>query len=358
MAGRLRARGASERTTAAFAAVPRHRLVPRFWARRGGSKAEEFRLDGGDVAGIDVLHDVDRAVAVNRVPDAPGLTTSTASAPALLAAQADRLALEPGMTVLEIGTGPGYFAAILAELVGPAGRVVTIEIDAELAALAGERLTGCGYHHVTVLAGDGDAGAPAHGPFDRVVASVGCTDVAAAWLRQLAPGGRALVPLLHGAMHPVVEVGPGGAGGVVLLSGYVAIQGRQATSDLWPFAAAAVEPVTRQPLPDAVRPVGGRDADLAFWLALADRRAGSLPGLNDGAGSSARIDTARQAIGWAGPNGAALADELLCHVERWAVAGRPTPERFHHRFVRRGTADPGDGEWVVRRTDHDQVVRL
>ena len=99
-----------------------------------------------------MLHDPDRALAVNRVASAAGGTTSTASAPQLLAIQADLLALAPGMTVLEIGTGPGYFAAVLSELVGPTGRVVSIDIDEEVAAGAAARLEALGYTNVTVLA--------------------------------------------------------------------------------------------------------------------------------------------------------------------------------------------------------------
>ena len=98
------------------------------------------------------------------------------------------------------------------------------------------RLGALGYPNVTVLARDGDAGAPELAPFDRVVGSVGCNDVGAAWLRQLEPGGFALVPLLHGALHPMVRVGREGAGRIVTRSGYVAIQGRQSEVKLWPRA--------------------------------------------------------------------------------------------------------------------------
>src|SRR5581483_8072178 len=112
MIERLRALGTSERTLAAFARVPRYRLVPRFWLPSDGA---EVAVDDDPAAALALLYDVDRAVAVNHVPGARGGTTSTASAPRVLTAQADVMAVEPGMAVLEIGTGPGYFAAVLAE---------------------------------------------------------------------------------------------------------------------------------------------------------------------------------------------------------------------------------------------------
>ena len=358
MVGQLRQRGTSERTLAAFAAVPRHVLVPRFWL----DAPEPAEADGVD--GLDVLYSLDRAVAVNRVPDAAGSTTSTASAPGLLAAQADRLDVHPGMAVLEIGTGPGYFAAILAELVGPAGRVVSIDIDADIAAGAAERLAACGYRNVTVVVADGDLGAPDHAPFDRVVASVGCADVAPAWLSGLGGDGRALIPLLHGAAHPMVELGRRGEGRVALRSGYVAIQGRQASSDLWPHAGSGGEVTEAAPLPEDLRDrlavevgrealFGIREWDLAFWVAISDQRAGFLASLLDGGGSLARIDAAKGVLRWGGPDGRALADDLLGHARAGLAVDTPPIESFRHRFLRCGE---GSGRWVVRRLHHDQVV--
>ena len=375
MVERLRSAGVSDATLDAFARVPRHRLVPHWWTLPtviGGMRTKAVEHREGDVASLRVLHDPDRALAVNRVASAAGGTTSTASAPQLLAIQADLLALAPGMTVLEIGTGPGYFAAVLSELVGPAGRVVSIDIDEEVAAGAAARLDALGYTNVTVLARDGDAGAPELAPFDRVVGSVGCNDVAAAWLAQLAPDGFALVPLLHGALHPMIRVDAEGAGRIVTRSGYVAIQGRQGDVHLWPHANAAVAATARAPLPAelarALTVAPGRERigglgewDLAYWVAAADQRAGSLAELNDGAGSSARITGAAGTIGWGGPHGADLARDLVADARSWLAAGRPTIEDHTHRFVPitdpPPPAEPGR-QAVVTRVDHHQVITL
>jgi protein-L-isoaspartate(D-aspartate) O-methyltransferase len=317
---------------------------------------------------VSALHDTERALAVKRVTGPRGATTSTASAPRVLAAQADILALEPGMRVLEIGTGPGYFAAILSTLVGGAGRVTTIEIDEEIAHGAAERLQALGYDNVTVVVRDGHTGAAEHALYDRVVGSVGCVDVAAAWLRQLEDDGFALVPLLHGAMHPMMRVDPRGDGRIVSRSGYVAIQGAQTHASPWPYAGAAVRATADAPLAHAVAAalatpperehIGSfGEWDLAYWIALHDRRAGTFAELNDGAVSSARIDGRAARIAWGGPQGRSLAAELLELAEGWLAVARPRAEDFAQTFVPLGTLTP-DGGLVVRRVDHDQIASL
>jgi protein-L-isoaspartate(D-aspartate) O-methyltransferase len=363
----LRQLGFGPTVLAAFRAVPRHRLVPRFWEVSDGPwggwrDPVEHRADDGDPRALALLHDVDRAFPTRR--SGPDAVTTSASAPRLLAAQAEHLDLRPGMSVLEIGTGPGYFAALLTELVGPGGRVVSVDVDDEVADAATSRLAACGYD-VTVLTGDGDAGAPAHAPFDRIVASVGCTDVARAWLEQLAPDGFALVPLLHGATHPMLAVTPDGHGRVRIPSGYVSIQGRQASVRLWPHARAGVETTEREPLPHHLRevltaapddgtPLGGPLWALGLWVAVNDQRAAFLAALNDGAGSSANVDTGQGQVAWGGPAGRALADDLLAHAGRWAELGAPSLAAFGHRFVpASGPLPPGV---ALRRLDHDQLV--
>jgi len=369
MVADLRELGFGPAVLDAFRAVPRHRLVPVFWEVSDGPwtgwrDPVEHRAGDGDARALELLHDVERAFPTRRSgPD--GVTTS-ASAPRLLAAQAEHLDLRPGLTILEIGTGPGYFAALLAELVGPGGRVVSVDVDEAVADAARARLAECGYD-LTVLAGDGDAGAPAQAPFDRIVGSVGCTDVARAWLEQLAPGGFALVPLLHGCTHPMLAVTPDGRGRVRIPSGYVSIQGRQASVRLWPHARAGVETTEREPLPGRVgaaltvaaddrTPFGGPLWALGFWVAANDQRAAFLAALNDGAGSSANIDPGQGQVAWGGPAGRAMAEDLLAHASRWAELGAPALADFGHRFVPvSGTRPPG---LAIRRLDHDQLIDL
>jgi protein-L-isoaspartate(D-aspartate) O-methyltransferase len=94
--------------------------------------------------------------------------------------------------VLEIGTGSGYQAAVLAELVG---EVYTVELLPELAEAAKKRLARLGYHNVQVKAGDGYLGWPDKGPFDAVVVTCGAKEVPRPLFEQLKPGGKMVIPV-------------------------------------------------------------------------------------------------------------------------------------------------------------------
>jgi protein-L-isoaspartate(D-aspartate) O-methyltransferase len=120
----------------------------------------------------------------------------TISAPHMVAMMVDALDLAPGMRVLEVGTGSGYHAAVVAECVGPGGRVVSVERFAELAAPARRRLRDAGYEAlVEVVVGDGSEGWPAQAPYDRVYVTCAAPGVPPPLLEQLAPGGKLLLPL-------------------------------------------------------------------------------------------------------------------------------------------------------------------
>jgi len=114
-----------------------------------------------------------------------------------------QLNVGPGMSVLEIGAGTGYNAALLAYLVGLHGRVVSVDIDADVAAEAEQHLAAAGVDGVRVLCGDGWDGAPDAAPFDRIEVTVGAWDVSRHWVEQLRPGGILVVPLW---LRPGVQV--------------------------------------------------------------------------------------------------------------------------------------------------------
>lgn len=116
----------------------------------------------------------------------------TISQPYIVAVMAEAARIGSGDRVLEVGTGSGYAAAILARL---AREVVTIERHASLADEARARLATLGFDHVTVLAGDGTLGAPDRAPFDAILVAAGGPKVPAALLAQLAPGGRLVMPV-------------------------------------------------------------------------------------------------------------------------------------------------------------------
>ena len=116
----------------------------------------------------------------------------TISQPYIVALMTDLMRVEPGATVLEIGTGSGYQAAILSEL---AGRVYTIEIIEPLAREATERLRNGHYDRVTVKIGDGYYGWEEHAPFDAIIVTAAASHVPPPLVKQLKPGGRMIVPV-------------------------------------------------------------------------------------------------------------------------------------------------------------------
>jgi protein-L-isoaspartate(D-aspartate) O-methyltransferase len=136
--------------------------------------------------------------------DSRGQPTSSSSQPTMMAIMLDQLGVAPDDRVLEIGAGTGFNAALLHQIVGPKGRVTSLDLDEDVVELARDNLDACGCT-VTVLHADGALGHPAGAPYDRIIATVGVSDLAPAWLEQLTPDGRIVVPLdLRGVQRSVV----------------------------------------------------------------------------------------------------------------------------------------------------------
>ncbi|MFF1907241.1 methyltransferase, FxLD system [Kitasatospora sp. NPDC058218] len=164
----------------ALRTVPRHRFTPE-----------------QDLASA---YDDDLAVVTRR--DETGRATSSVSAPWLQAGMAAKLRLEPGATVLEVGSG-GYNAELLAHVVGEGGRVVTVDIDEYVVRRTRRFTAEAGSGRVLALRGDGALGAPARhvprGGFDGCVITHNVWEIAPAWRQQLREGATLVVPLeIHG----------------------------------------------------------------------------------------------------------------------------------------------------------------
>lgn len=123
----------------------------------------------------------------------PGqLATSSASMPSVVTAMLGDADLEPGMRVLEIGTGTGWSAALMAHGLGP-DAVMSVEIDPVVGEQAARNLIAAGAK-VRMVIGDGRNGASIDAPYDRVIATVGVRSIPAAWIAQTAPGGLIVAP--------------------------------------------------------------------------------------------------------------------------------------------------------------------
>lgn len=125
----------------------------------------------------------------------------TISQPYIVAIMTDLLDLPPGCRVLDIGTGSGYQAAILAEI---CDAVYTIEIVEALGLEARARLERLGYENITVRIGDGFLGWPEQQPFDAIIVAAVTTEFPPPLLEQLKPGGRMIIPLHSGRGQQLV----------------------------------------------------------------------------------------------------------------------------------------------------------
>ncbi len=145
-------------------------------------------------------HLVDAAYEDRPLPIGHG---QTISAPSVVARMTEFLDPDVGHRVLEVGTGSGYQAAVLAEIVAPSdeprerwGHVWSIERIPELAEQARRNLEAAGYaDRVTVVVGDGSRGLPEEAPFDRILVTAAAPRVPEPLLEQLAPGGRLVAPV-------------------------------------------------------------------------------------------------------------------------------------------------------------------
>lgn len=216
---------------AAFRAVPRHLFLPEVPVAQAYS----------DQA-IPTKHENGRAI-------------SSSSQPAIMAIMLEQLAVQPGQRVLEIGAGTGYNAALLAQLVGPEGAVVALDIDEDIVAGAQAHLRAADAAQVQVVQHDGAHGYPPLAPYDRIILTVGAWDIVPAWPAQLAPGGRLVLPLtiLPGLMLSVALE----ADGEELRSvsarpcGFMPLRGEHAHPATWEWAepSITITPRLARPLP-------------------------------------------------------------------------------------------------------------
>ncbi len=161
----LRFYGISERVLDVMKKVPRHLFVPPLYR--------------------------EKAYADHPLPIGEN---QTISAPHMVAMMCDLLDIQSGMSILEIGAGCGYHAAVMAELVGE-GRVYTVDRLPSLVNSAIENLRTAGYSNVTVFVGDGTLGLLDHAPYDRISVACAAPDIPPPLISQLKSGGKMVIPI-------------------------------------------------------------------------------------------------------------------------------------------------------------------
>jgi protein-L-isoaspartate(D-aspartate) O-methyltransferase len=318
LADALLAKGSitSEHVEAAFRAVPRHLFAP------PGTSLEDAYAD----------------TVIRTKFDLSGTCLSSVSAPWLQAIMIREAGIRSGMRVLEIGSG-GYNAALLAEVAGPDGHVVTMDIDPEVTTRAAAALDAAGYAgRVTVITGDGENGAPGHAPFDAVIVTAGAWQIPPSWTGQLAPGdSRLVVPLRMNGWTRSIALRRQGSRLVstsATVCGFVPVQGTGTRPSqvitLTPPGGGQVQvtfedTATAEPLfPDGITgtsplvtwsgitiPHATSFADLYLWLG------GSEPGFcKVTTGEGARLPADPEPPGTRFPAGIAAEGALACLVTR------------------------------------------
>jgi protein-L-isoaspartate O-methyltransferase len=339
---------------AAFLAVPRHAfLPPQVWVDdEQGNPQPLSRYDDPDrwlkaaYRNVPILIQFDDGKT--RWPDTSGeLCTSSASKPELVLSMLVALDVHDGDAVLEIGTGTGYNAALLAARLG-APNVTTVEIDPVLATSARAALEATGFP-VTVLTGDGARGHPANAPYERVIATaaVRVGELPYSWVAQTRPGGVIVTPMRtdFGGSVPLVrftvDADGTATGRPVGRVGFMALRGQRTPT--WSLdhldpedPAAELSTTTLKPWRVAenhdVRWAIGTRVPRCVWEhqpPIADRKHHLLWLLDSTGGSWAlvRYDGSRgpRQIRQHGPR--RLWDEVEAAFRCWAAAGKPPLNR-------------------------------
>lgn len=169
---------------------PRHLLVPTAYQQQPDGTWAEIDTRG---PGLPLAYS--STTLVTGI-DADGRAVSSSTKPDLMVRMLEILAVHSGHTVLEIGTGTGYNAALLAHRLGDE-HVFSVDVDAELVAATSRRLAAIG-RRPNVAARDGIDGWPEHAPYDRIIATCSVPRVPWTWAQQLTPGGKVLVDLKLG----------------------------------------------------------------------------------------------------------------------------------------------------------------
>ena len=115
-----------------------------------------------------------------------------------MARMLELLALSPQLKVLEIGTGTGYNAALISEIVGEQNLVVSVDIQEDVITQTQRLLSDAGYPNINLVLRNGFYGVQEQAPYDRIIATVGCFDISPYWVNQLSTSGLMILPLHHG----------------------------------------------------------------------------------------------------------------------------------------------------------------
>lgn len=327
---------------AALEETPRHVFVPRFYVQQPDGEWFETADDAPDW--LDAVYRNEPLItSLAATPNGNRVTVSSSTKPGLMVRMLEVLDVQDGHRVLEIGTGTGYNAALLAHRLGDE-RVFSVDIGADLVTDARERLAQLGLAP-TLVAADGAAGLPTYSPYDRIIATCSVSAVPWAWAEQVREGGLVLVDLKR-STH---------AGNLVLLrrhadrlqgrflpkwAGFMPIRGTDAAPDdasaLADVEAGARSTTRLEPLPwRALVPWFLAHSRLPHGLAFGYRGAGGIGPewaiftAGDGSWCAVRMQADDDGTRQLRQGGPVAVWEVFEHAHRqWDALGRPGWDRL------------------------------
>jgi len=373
----------SERVREAFLTVERHRFLEGFYRWEGPKLFTWVEVDheAPDEAILKEIYSASpKGLPIKLSPE--GYPTSSTTSPPLMAQMLELLELDRGMKVLEIGTGTGYNAALMAVIVGNQSLITTLEIQPDLVERTKRLLYKAGYGDIKVFCADGFAGWPENAPYDRIVATTCCADISPHWLKQLTDNGWALVPLYHGGetWAPLVRIASDGRGKVLCAAGFAHAQGGLSGHEIWSKGPKPTS-LTCEPRQKLLRLSDRYEfvsfvTNFHFFIALNDLNA-CFPWLSpfDQAmllwddGSCKGAGLIFESDGWVSLVGSEPFQTRLMELyETYEEMGRPDIERYQVEFLVRSTAlekgntprleRVGSREWLIKRRYTVQRVWL
>lgn len=367
-------------TVQAFLATPRHLFVRRYreraskeWREVNTQNLSEHLATLYADSPLTLFGDDDNAIA------------STISQPSFVLRMLDLLQLQPGQTVLEVGAGSGWNAALIGHLVGPSGAVFTLEIIPQVAERAAATIADLGLTNIHVINADGGDGYAASAPYDRVVFTAGTYDIPRQFFEQMRPGALLLVVIKNAGggdnLFLLEKVDDHFESRYAIPCGFVQLTGKYKIDSLDPLPVDALprwnelrhREVGRRPFW-----WGGKGREWFMWQTSGIRsflgiteplfRAFKVPrsdsaaieqqywGLWDAARTSLVVARDDELISYG--NEQAM-ERLLQLVHRWVDLGMPTASSFQLRVFRSDhPVASEDGQWIVRRQDSQFVWTL
>ena len=378
----------SENAEAAFLSVERHRFVKEWFAlgmSEGVPVWTRITIDplNPQSEHLETIYSDQPLVCILNGYSPIG----SLSAPPLVARMLEDLAVDEGMNVLEIGTCSGYNAALLAEIVSNDGTVHSVENRTDAVDSAAFTLRQLGYVQAHVHSRDGFFGDSQNAPYDRMIATVGCSDLSPHWIEQLQPDGQMIIPLQYGQVDYLVlasrdnnRVGAA-IGKIVGKCNFMPIQGVLSWANPWRswiLPGIASTTFQEQSLPEELPQDNTRKhplenpvhSDFYYFLTLSSRE---LWYCNQGYGladpmTKARAIVTNDSLRAFGPSGSEeagrrLIGRLVQIVNQWKALDCPGLGDYQIEFlpkhlVHSSSITPDPLRWVIERVFHLEMITL